>query len=146
MKQISRPPFLVCPRCGEKSFGISEILPGYYLRKCNKCFYPDSQRNEPEVNYILPHLSKRIIYIDQFALSYMVRALHPNMKATETMMQITSGYAYTRNLIDLSKCRLLFVPNPVFIFRSQQSLIFLNLWKECTIYYQEAQNLSISIG
>ena len=82
MKQISRPPFLVCPRCGEKSFGISEILPGYYLRKCNKCFYPDSQRNEPEVNYILPHLSKRIIYIDQFALSYMVRALHPNMKAT----------------------------------------------------------------
>jgi hypothetical protein len=31
---------------------------------------------------ILPHISKRIIYIDQFALSYMVRALHPDLKAT----------------------------------------------------------------
>ena len=82
MKLISRPPFIICPRCDEKSFGISEILPGYYLRKCNQCFYPDSQRNEPEVRYILPHLSKRIIYIDQFALSYMVRSLHPKMKAT----------------------------------------------------------------
>lgn len=30
----------------------------------------------------LPHLSKKILYIDQFALSYMVRALHPDMKAT----------------------------------------------------------------
>ncbi|MDD3657127.1 MAG: hypothetical protein PHI72_10280 [Atribacterota bacterium] len=25
---------------------------------------------------------KRIIYLDQFALSYMVRALHPEMKVT----------------------------------------------------------------
>lgn len=30
----------------------------------------------------LPPLSKKIIYIDQFALSYMVRAFHPEMKAT----------------------------------------------------------------
>ena len=30
----------------------------------------------------LPPLSKKILYIDQFALSYMVRALHPAMKAT----------------------------------------------------------------
>lgn len=30
----------------------------------------------------LPHLSKKILYIDQFAISYMVRALHPDMKAT----------------------------------------------------------------
>jgi len=82
MNQISGPPFIKCPRCGEKTYGIREICPDHYLRKCNQCFYPDSERNEPEVHYILPHLSKRIIYIDQFALSYLVRALHPGMKAT----------------------------------------------------------------
>ena len=82
MKQVISPQFIICPFCGKKSFGISKIFPGYYLRKCQKCFYPNVQRNESEVYYILPHISKKIIYIDQFALSYMVRAIHPDMKAT----------------------------------------------------------------
>jgi ribosomal protein L37E len=82
MKQVISPPFIICPRCGGKTFGISKIFPDYYLRKCSKCSYPDERRNEAKIYYILPHLSKKIVYIDQFALSYMVRALHPAMRAT----------------------------------------------------------------
>ncbi|MFW6148908.1 MAG: hypothetical protein ACOC6D_03530 [Atribacterota bacterium] len=82
MNQISGPPFIRCPRCGNKSYGVRKIFSDRYTRKCNQCYYPDLTRNETEILYILPRLSKKILYIDQFALSYMVRALHPDMKAT----------------------------------------------------------------
>ena len=42
-----------------------------------------NHRNRKDImNYRLPKLHKKVVYIDQFALSYMVRTLHPEMKAT----------------------------------------------------------------
>jgi len=58
------------------------VLPDYYLNKYNQYLYPDADRNEPDVRYVLPNLSKKIIYIDQFTLGYMVCAIHPGLTTT----------------------------------------------------------------
>jgi len=121
MNRISDPPFILCPRCGKKSFGVSEVLSDHYLRKCNQCFYPDSERNEPEVCYILPHLSKRIIYIDQFALSYMVRALHPDMKATGNNHADHFWVQLYQKLDKLIRMQIIICPQSNFHF--QESLV-----------------------
>ena len=121
MKQVISPPFIVCPGCGKKSFGISKIFPGYYLRKCKKCFYPNAQRNESEVYYILPHISKKIIYIDQFALSYMVRAIHPDMKATGNSYADNFWVNMYQKLDRLIKMQIIICPQSS--FHLQESVV-----------------------
>lgn len=121
MKQVISPPFIVCPRCGKETFGISKIFSDYYLRKCSNCFYPDPRRNEPEIYYILPHVSKRIIYIDQFALSYMVRALHPAMKATGNSNTDNFWINLYQKLDRLIKMQIIICPQSSFHF--QESVV-----------------------
>jgi len=121
MKQVISPQFIICPFCGKKSFGISKIFPGYYLRKCQKCFYPNVQRNESEVYYILPHISKKIIYIDQFALSYMVRAIHPDMKATGNSYADNFWVNMYQKLDRLIKMQIIICPQSS--FHLQESVV-----------------------
>ncbi len=112
---------MTCPRCGKKTYGIREIFPDYYLRRCSQCFYPDAERNETEVHYILPHLSKRIIYIDQFALSYMVRALHPDLKATGNNEADDFWIKLYRRLDRLIKMQIIICPQSG--FHLQESVV-----------------------
>lgn len=73
------PPYIKCPKCGKDSFGVLQIYDDYYLRRCRECFYP--KRTEPEVIFPLPELNKKIIYIDQFAISNMMKMLNPDTTA-----------------------------------------------------------------
>jgi hypothetical protein len=75
------PPFIKCPKCGEDSFGILMISDGHYSRRCKECLYPHPRRSEPSATYSLPELDKKIIYIDQFAISNMMKALNPQTTA-----------------------------------------------------------------
>lgn len=73
------PPYVACPRCGKDSFGVLTIGPDHYLRRCRNCLYPS--RPEPPARFPLPPLHKEIIYIDQFAVSNMMKALNPRARA-----------------------------------------------------------------
>lgn len=44
-----------------------------YTRRCRHCWHVD--------HFALPPLNKRVVYLDQFAISNMMMALNPNMKA-----------------------------------------------------------------
>jgi len=44
-----------------------------YIRRCKECWY--------DATYLLPELNKKIIYIDQFAISNMMKVLNPQTKA-----------------------------------------------------------------
>lgn len=70
------PPFEDCPKCKEKKcFGVLSIYGQSYIRRCNKCWYDES--------YSLPVLSKKIIYIDQFVISNMMKSIHPTFRITD---------------------------------------------------------------
>ncbi len=73
------PPYKKCPKCGKDSFGVLSIFKSHYTRRCKECFYPRGDQ-KPEIFY-LPVLQKKIIYLDQFAISNMMKILNPNTKA-----------------------------------------------------------------
>lgn len=74
-----RPPYVKCPKCGRDSFGILTIYSHHYCRRCRECFYPKG--DEPSVSYPLPELNKKIIYLDQFAISNIMKVYNPSTKA-----------------------------------------------------------------
>jgi len=56
------PPYWNCPACHEKNvFGVLTVGDGSYTRRCKKCQHKD--------RFYLPEVDKKVIYIDQFAIS-----------------------------------------------------------------------------
>lgn len=60
------PPFQCCPLCGRPdTFGVLMVLGNRYFRQCNSCNH--------RVEIPLPRLRKKVLYLDQFAVSEMAR-------------------------------------------------------------------------
>lgn len=73
------PPYIDCPYCGKQSFGVLMIGLRSYSRRCKECMRPSG--HEVSATYPLPPLSKKIIYLDQSAVSDMMKVLNHNMNA-----------------------------------------------------------------
>lgn len=59
-------PFKNCPKCGKKLYGVLSVHGHHYIRRCRECWHTS--------NHIpLPTLKKRVIYLDQFAISEMAK-------------------------------------------------------------------------
>jgi len=65
-------PFQTCPKCNEPQFGVVMVRPDAYFRKCGACFHSAISA--------LPVLRKEILYLDQFAISNLMKALDPRTK------------------------------------------------------------------
>lgn len=74
-------PYIICPKCGKESYGILSIYDSSYIRRCKNCLYPKG--NEPHESFVLPRINKRVIYLDQFAISNMMKVLNPKTKANK---------------------------------------------------------------
>jgi hypothetical protein len=68
-------PYVSCPKCAKETLGILSIGPYGYLRRCKTCFSPHPSKGEPDAYTMLPHLQKKIVYVDQFAISDMAKAI-----------------------------------------------------------------------
>lgn len=70
-------PFLTCPKCGGKEFGILVFSIGEdsYTRRCRHCWHT--------VILHLAELKKKVIYIDQCAISNIMKVLSPEVKGHE---------------------------------------------------------------
>jgi len=77
-RDLIRPPFAVCPACGKDEFGVLSISRHSYTRRCRECW---ETRTSP-----LPVLSKILLYLDQFAISNMMKAINPQTKAKTDSM------------------------------------------------------------
>jgi hypothetical protein len=73
-RDFIRPPFRRCPRCGAPSYGIRVVARENYGRACKQCLYRGAA-------IPLPELDKKVIYLDQFVISNMMKASNPNTKA-----------------------------------------------------------------
>lgn len=62
------PPYIRCPHCGANTFGVLAIYGRGYRRRCRQCMESEG--------YDLPAADKKVLYIDQFAISNMMVALH----------------------------------------------------------------------
>ncbi|MGB2714841.1 MAG: hypothetical protein WBC51_11710, partial [Vicinamibacterales bacterium] len=65
---VSRP-FVACPHCGAQQFGVLIVGPQSYSRRCRAC----GHRSEM---IPLPALLRKVVYIDQFAISNMMKTLN----------------------------------------------------------------------
>ena len=69
VKEFVRPPFLLCPECGNQTFGVLMVCDRHYVRRCVTCWFDES--------FPLPPVHKRLIYLDQFVISNMMKELDP---------------------------------------------------------------------
>jgi hypothetical protein len=68
-------PFKTCPHCGAEEFGILGVGHEMYTRRCRACWF--------KAHGALPPLSRKVVYIDQFAISDRMKTL--NAEQTRTM-------------------------------------------------------------
>lgn len=66
------PPYFDCPNCKKSSrFGLLEVYDDVYVRECTECSH--------SVKSGLPSLNKKIIYLDQFVISDMMKAINKSL-------------------------------------------------------------------
>lgn len=63
------PPFRTCRKCGRDEFGTFSVVDREITRGCRACLHTESRT--------LPGLAKKVVYLDQFVLSNMAKALDP---------------------------------------------------------------------
>lgn len=69
-------PYIKCPKCWKDTFGVDIIMwwtKKYYSRTCINCWHSES--------YELPEITKKVVYLDQFAISNMMKAINPENKS-----------------------------------------------------------------
>ena len=73
-KNFISSPYWKCPKCNaSSSFGVLMVREQHYVRRCKNCWHTS--------DFPLPRLNKKVIYIDQFAVSNMMKVLNPKTKA-----------------------------------------------------------------
>ena len=112
-------PFITCPKCHQETFGILDMHDNSYDRRCKTCLYP--QGDEPSACYVLPDLNKKVIYLDQFAISNMMKVLNPNTDAYKKG-RIDDFWLRLFERLD-SLCKLQLITCPDSEFHNNESLV-----------------------
>lgn len=113
-RDFIRSPFWTCPKCNSpEAFGVLMICDQHYVRKCRNCNY--------EASYSLPQLNKKVIYIDQFAISNMMKALNPKTKSYQKGAIDNFWIKMFENLDILCKLQVIICPHS--IFHTNESLL-----------------------
>lgn len=107
-------PYVKCPQCNGDEFGILSIGPYSYTRRCASCFFPHPRLGQQMVSFPLPALAKKIIYLDQFAISEMMKAINPETKAHQRGNLDSAWLDLFKKLGRLSKLQLVSCPDSGF--------------------------------
>ncbi len=70
VRNMIRGPFVRCSACGNDTMGLIHVRPTHFGRRCKSCLSSES--------VALPELRKKILYLDQFVISNMMKALDPD--------------------------------------------------------------------
>jgi len=76
-RDLISPPWKTCPACGKDRFGVSIISGSRLTRRCRDCWHKQ--------DYRLPELRKKIIYLDQFVISNLMKLENPATKGHATV-------------------------------------------------------------
>jgi transcription elongation factor Elf1 len=110
------PPYETCTTCGAPELGVLMILDQHYMRRCRAC--------GEAVRVHLPPLRKTIIYVDQFAISDMMKALNPASQANQARRVQQRRLHLFRKLDHLVKLQLIVCPDSLFHRRESEASAF----------------------
>lgn len=123
-------PYIKCPRCSKQEFGVLLVRGRRYTRRCGGCRYTQT--------YDLPHLKKRVIYLDQMAISDMMKLLHPKVKA-EKKDRIKPIWKNVFEKLDrLVKLQLIICPDSN--IHRRESLVMAGCYKPLKRMYEQLSN------
>lgn len=105
-------PFITCPKCKNDSFGVLMISGRGYTRRCRECWFTDY--------FELPKLSKRVIYLDQFAISEIMKAVNKKLGKEKTVDKY--WFSLFEKLEKLNKSQLIVCPDST--FHRSESMLF----------------------
>ncbi|EMK01234.1 MULTISPECIES: hypothetical protein [unclassified Leptospira] len=106
-KDFINPPYWNCPKCqAHGSFGVLSIGVLSYRRRCKSCLFSET--------YSLPQLNKKVIYLDQMAVSEMMKALNSGNKANKEGKVDPYWKILFEKLETLSKLQLIVCPDSEF--------------------------------
>ena len=97
------PPFVACPKCGGQEFGVHLIDGDRYLRRCRSCWHKQFLP--------LPQLRKKIIYLDQFVVSNLMKLDNPGLQRGDRLVKETFWVDLRDLLMQLRKMQLICCPN-----------------------------------
>jgi hypothetical protein len=103
VKAFVNPPFVRCPECGTDNFGVLMMGADHYTRRCTNCWL--------DKRFTLPPIQKRVIYLDQFVISNMMKELDPDTPSSSK--GVKEGFYLTlfERLDRLAKLQLVVCPN-----------------------------------
>src|SRR5260221_9293123 len=96
-------PFLVCPNCSKNEFGILLISGTHYMRRCRDCWHT--------LRFSLPAVRKVVIYIDQFAISNMLKVQDETTKGHGKATENPFWIELWDTLARLRRCQLICCPD-----------------------------------
>lgn len=66
-------PYIACPKCKKINFGVLIMTSSRdgYTRRCKECWHTQ--------HFPLPKLEKKVLYLDQFAISHLMMALNSKL-------------------------------------------------------------------
>jgi len=105
-------PFITCPKCKKDSFGVLMINRRGYTRRCRECWFSN--------HFGLPELNKKVIYLDQFAVSEMMKAINKKLKKEKNIDRF--WFSLFEKLEKLNKLQLIVCPESS--FHRSESLLF----------------------
>lgn len=97
-------PFTKCPKCGKEEYGTLSVNGTNYTKRCRSCWYTEG--------YKLPAIDKKVIYLDQFVISNMMKAINDKIGKKDKVQKI---YLKLFEVLDrLVKLQLIVCPDSTF--------------------------------
>lgn len=105
-------PFTECSNCmRQNAYGLLMVNPTSYTKRCRECWHSE--------NYKLPPLDKKVIYLDQFVISNMMKAINEKIGKKKNVDKVF--LKLFEKLDKMVKLQLIICPDSE--FHRQESLL-----------------------
>ncbi len=104
VRDFIMPPYKKCPQCGHNTFGVLNISGDTYSRRCRDCLHMANR-------FPLPKLHKKIIYLDQFVVSNLMKLENPAHQRNDNLKTNPFWQELRELLTDLRRSQLIVCPD-----------------------------------
>jgi hypothetical protein len=104
VRDFIMPPYKTCPKCGRDAFGVLTIDGDRYSRRCRECLHLVDRLP-------LPKLRKRIIYLDQYVVSNLMKLENPAHQRNDRLKEDPFWVELRDLLMELRRLQLIVCPD-----------------------------------
>ena len=104
VRDFIMPPYKTCPKCGQDTFGVLTIDGTRYSRRCRNCLHLVDRLP-------LPPLHKKIIYLDQYVVSNLMKLENPDLQRNDSLKTNPFWEELRTLLMELRQAQLIVCPD-----------------------------------